>query len=122
MTPETLKVKHPSRRRGGPTPYVRLPFETKLAQGLDVWARVAAGASIRKAAADLGMSPTTAWRRVWFARDWALPTHYGRPAGPIPPQRGTAACPNGWPHLPTFDGPRPARNRVRPAAAADREG
>lgn len=97
-------MKHP--RRGGPVPYLRLDLGVKVTEGLAVAEKVAEGASIRQAAADLGMSPTTAWRRLWWFRDWALPGYYGRPRGPIPPQRGTRACPNGRPYLPTLDGPR----------------
>lgn len=101
-------VRPEGRRRGGPTPYLRLNLVTKVEQGRAVAARVDAGQSIRAAAAQLGMSLTTAWRRYWWFKDWTLPTHYGRPHGPIPPQRGTAACPNGRPWLPTLDG-RPGR-------------
>lgn len=78
----------------------------KVEQGQAVFERVTAGRSIRQAAADLGLSPTTAWRRYWFLMDWTLPGYYGKPSGPIPPQRGTRACPNGRPYLPTLDGDR----------------
>jgi hypothetical protein len=68
-----------------------------------VWDIVAAGGSISSAARALGVSTTTAWRRYWFLADWTLPHYYGRPSGPIPPQRGTRACPHGRPYLPTLD-------------------
>jgi hypothetical protein len=93
------------RRRSGPTPYSRLALGTKATQGLAVFERVLGGATFRQAANDCGLSLTTAWRRYhWFA-DWTLPAYYGQPHGPIPPQRGTAACPRGRPYLPTVDGP-----------------
>lgn len=92
--------------RGGPHPHRRIPADIKARQGLAVYELVwGKGLSYRKAAAHLGMSPTTAWRRShWFA-DWMLPARYGRPDGPLPPQRGTAACPRGRPYMPTLDGP-----------------
>lgn len=101
---DDVRGETPVTRRGGPTPYLRLDLMVKCEQGMAVWRLVARGASIRQAAQALGLSPTTAWRRVWFVRDWYLPRHYGRPMGPIPPQRGTRACPNGRPYLPTMDG------------------
>jgi hypothetical protein len=63
------------------------------------------GLSIRAAAQALGMSPTTAWRRYWWVMDWTLPGFRGYQSGPLPPQRGTRACPRGRPWLPTLDGP-----------------
>lgn len=93
-----------NQRRGGPYPYLRLNVMTKADEGTAMVRLVTAGHSIRSAAAALGLTATTGWRRYWFAMDWALPGYYGRPWGPIPPQRGTRACPNGRPWLPTLDG------------------
>lgn len=90
--------------RGGPYLRLRLDAGVKLTQGYAVVRLVTAGHSIRSAAAALGMSPSTAWRRYWFAMDWTLPAYYGREWGPVPPQRGTRACPRGRPWLPTLDG------------------
>lgn len=93
-------------RRGGPYPRLRTPLHIKAAQGHDVVLLVLGeGRTFREAAAILGLSPTTAWRRYHFALDLTLPGWYGRPPGPIPPQRGTRACPRGRPYLPTVDGP-----------------
>lgn len=95
-----------TRRRGGPYPHLRLNLAVKASQGTDVVRLVLGeGRTFREAGAALGLSATTAWRRYWFALDWALPAYYGRPDGPIPPQRGTRACPRGRPYLPTLDGP-----------------
>lgn len=91
-------------RRGGPYPHLRLSLVTKVEQGNAVIRLVARGHSIRSAAAVLGLSVTTAWRRYWFVMDWTLPHMYGKPTGPLPPQRGTRACPQGRPYLPTLDG------------------
>ncbi|NUV60657.1 hypothetical protein [Streptomyces sp. CAI-85] len=94
------------KRRGGPYPHLRLDLGIKVTQGLDVVQLVLGeGRTFREAGAALGLSPTTAWRRFWFALDLTLPERYGRPPGPIPPQRGTRACPRGRPYLPTLDGP-----------------
>lgn len=93
-------------KRGGPIPYLRVPAVTKMDQGFAVVELVLGhGHSFRSAAAALGMSATTAWRRYWWFMDWMLPSRYGRRDGPLPPQRGTAACPRGRPYLPTVDGP-----------------
>lgn len=89
--------------RGGPYPRLRLDLAAKVSQGTAVVRLVLAGHSISSAAALLGLSVTTAWRRYWFVMDWTLPQSYGRPRGPIPPQRGTKACPRGRPYLPTLD-------------------
>lgn len=92
-------------RRGGPYPYLRLDLMTKVEQGQAVHAlHLGERRSIRESAEILGLSPTTAWRRFWFFMDFTLPGYYGKPSGPIPPQRGTRACPNGRPYLPTLDG------------------
>ncbi|WP_406462327.1 hypothetical protein OH768_44230 [Streptomyces sp. NBC_01622] len=96
-------------RRGGPYPHRRLSAAIKTSQGIAVLDLVSAGATFRQAAAATGLSPTTAWRRAWWIRDFNLPRHFGRAPGPVPPQRGTAACPRGRPYLPTLDDPAPAR-------------
>jgi hypothetical protein len=112
MTAGTQKVKRPY-RQGGPYPRLRVPAPTKWIQGAAVADLVAVkGLSFRQAAAELDMSATTAWRRYWWVLDSTLPAYYGRPHGPIPPQRGTAACPRGRPYLPTLDDP-PKRRRRR---------
>ncbi|MCW2899689.1 MAG: hypothetical protein JWO67_1954 [Streptosporangiaceae bacterium] len=94
-----------TRSRGAGTPYRRVPFPTKVTQGLAVLEQVTAGASIRQAAAATGLSPTTAWRRLWWLRDWALSDFYGCRNRTLPPQRGTAACPRGRPWIEVLDGP-----------------
>lgn len=94
-------------RRGGPWIHQRLDLYTKVEQGWEVTKLIHSGLSFRQASAQLGMSLTTAWRRYWFFEDyWALPRFYGRPSGPVPPQRGTRECPRGRPWLPTVDGER----------------
>lgn len=93
-------------RRAGPSPYLRLDFTVKARQGFEVYMLVLGqGLSFRQAAARLGLSVTTCWRRYHWFSDWSLPGYYGRPPGPLPPQRGTRACPRGRPYLPTVDGP-----------------
>ncbi len=106
-----------SLRRGGPTPYLRLDLVVKVEQGRRVFALVGfgGGLSFRAAGERLGLSTTTAWRRYWFLLDWTLPTSEGRPAGPIPPQRGTRAIPNGRPCRPTRDHPELRQGSRRPA-------
>lgn len=95
-----------STRRGGPYPRLRLDLMTKAQQGQAVYLLVLdEGLSFRQAAARLDMSLTTCWRRFWWYSDWTLPGFYGRPAGPLPPLRGTRACPRGQPYLPTIHGP-----------------
>lgn len=99
-----MRVWTQNQRRGGPYPHLRLNLMTKVDQGAAVARLVTAGHSFRAAAEILGMTATTAWRRYWFVMDWTLPAHYGARNGPIPPQRGTKACPNGRPWLPALDG------------------
>ncbi|WP_432034459.1 AsnC family protein [Streptomyces antibioticus] len=111
-------MKQPARtgpRRGGPTPYLRLPALTKTTEGQAAAELIfGQGMPVRAAAEILGMSPTTCWRRAWWFMDRTLPYAYGRPLGPLPPQRGTRACPRGRPWLPTLDGDRnrPAKRRT----------
>lgn len=103
----------PPRPRGGPIPHLRrqTPDHVKLSQGDAVIRAMLRGLSLRAAAGALGLSTTTAWRRYWLVMDWTLPAREGRPRGPIPPQRGTRACPSGRPWLPTLDTP-PLRKPV----------
>ncbi|HZU54832.1 MAG TPA: hypothetical protein VFA06_03080 [Actinocrinis sp.] len=104
-------------RRGGPYPRLRRDLAVKVEEGHAVVRLILAGHSMRSAAAQLGLSVTTAWRRYWFVMDWSLPQSYGRPRGPIPPQRGTRACPRGRPFLPTLDAVDRPRPRARSATA-----
>ena len=83
-------------RRGGPYPRLRLPLITKVEQGNAVLKLVRQGHSMRSAGAVLGLSTTTAWRRFWFLMDY-YPYGGRRARMPIPPQRGTRACPRGKP-------------------------
>jgi hypothetical protein len=92
-------------RKGGPTPYVRVPWDRLYQEGEAVWRLVITGSSIRAAGAALGMSATTAWRRYWWVVDFELLGRWGAKPGPLPPQRGTKACPRGRPYQPTLDGP-----------------
>lgn len=94
-------------RRGGPHPHRRVPYLTKLEQGDAIWrAVVLGGATFRQAGAALGLSKTTAWRRYWFVVDYDLPARWGvKNRGPLPPQRGTKACPKGRPWQDSLDGP-----------------
>jgi hypothetical protein len=106
MTSGTQKVKRTGPRRGGPYPRLRLDIAVKWSQGSDVVQLVSGrGISFRQAARQLGLSTTTAWRRYWWWMDSTLPERWGAKPGPIPPQRGTRACPRGRPYLPTLDGP-----------------
>lgn len=105
------------RRRGGPAPYLRrqCPPHVKAADGQAMHRLVyAEGHSIRSAAAVLGLTPTTAWRRFHWWSDWILPEWvYGQPRGPYPPQRSSRACPRGRPWLPTLDDPGRRRGASR---------
>lgn len=94
-----------SPRQAGPTPHRRVPADIKATQGLAVLRLVADGASIRTAAAQTGLSASTAWRRMWWLRDWLLPDRYGVKARRLPPQRGTRLCPRGRPWIEELDGP-----------------
>ncbi|MEU0069544.1 hypothetical protein ABZ027_08365 [Streptomyces sp. NPDC006332] len=101
-------------RRGGPYPHLRLSFDTKVTQGLAVAELVyGRGMSYKQAAVQLGMSPTTSWRRCWFLMDWLLPEQHGVKASRLPPMRGTRACPRGRPYIPELDGPDGAISRQR---------
>lgn len=94
-----------SPRQAGPTPYRRTSVTTKATEGLAVLELVGRGASFRQAAAALDMSLSTCWRRYWWVRDWQLPDWHGVRARRLPPQRGTARCPNGRPWIEELDGP-----------------
>lgn len=115
----TVFVVIPERRRAGPVPHLRrqVPDSIKIDQGRRMYELVLGrGLSVRAAAASLGLSPTTGWRRFWLFSDWLmLPRTYGRPVGPYPGQRGTRACPSGRPFLPTLDAapPLPPVRRVK---------
>lgn len=87
--------------RGGPYLRNRLPLERKLDEGREVFAHHVLGETpIRQIAAQLGMSPTTAWRRSWFYIDTVWwPAQRNLPRDHVPPQRGTRACPAGEPPL-----------------------
>ncbi|MFF2384064.1 hypothetical protein [Streptomyces sp. NPDC058108] len=93
-------------KKGGPYPHLRVDFTIKATQGAAVMELVLGqGFTFRQAGARLGLTTTTAWRRYWWLMDWTLPHRLGTRDGPIPPQRGTRACPRGRPYLPTVDGP-----------------
>jgi hypothetical protein len=62
-----------------------VPLQRKIAEGRAVAELVDAGASINAAAAALGMSRMTGWRRYYFWRDW---DREGRRTRRIPRQRG----------------------------------
>jgi len=101
---EVTLAGHPHMRIGTPAhtgPYSRLRgnYAVWLQQGRQAWEMVIFGPySVRDAAAILGLSPTTTWRRAWWYEDWiALPTYYGYEPGPVPHQRGTRAVPRGRP-------------------------
>lgn len=91
-------------------PYTRLRGNTvrRHVEGLAmlrlVWGQ---GLSIRQAAAQLDLSPTTAWRRLWWAADMHLMHTQGCKRGPVLPQRGTRRVPNGRPPIPGWDDPCP---------------
>ncbi len=110
MTDGTPKTKRTGPRRGGPYPRLRVPADRLHAESLAVWEAVATAGSIRGAAALLGMSATTAWRRYWWLVDFELPERRGVKRGQLPPMRGTRACPRGRPYQQVIDGPpKPAR-------------
>ncbi|MFF7260659.1 hypothetical protein ACFZCL_10295 [Streptomyces sp. NPDC008159] len=117
VTTESSKPVSPSplrwpSQRGGPYPRLRADFTIKTTQGLAVMRLVLGeGRTFRQAAAALGMSSTTAWRRYWFVIDLSTPERHGCKPGPMPPQRGTRACPRGRPWMPTFDGARSVQER-----------
>jgi hypothetical protein len=83
------------RRRGGPTPYLRLDLGVKVDQATQVHRLHGDGATFAQIAERTGLSLTTCWRRFWWYRDWSEPAKVARPIRRVPPQRGTAACPRG---------------------------
>lgn len=85
------------RRRGGPTPYLRLDLTVKVDQGTEAHRLHTASFTFAEIAERLGMSLTTAWRRCRWYEDWTRPATIGLPIRRIPPQRGTRACPRGRP-------------------------
>lgn len=102
-------------KRGGPYPHLRLDLGTKVLQGVAAVDLVLGqGRSFREAAAALDLSLTTCWRRFWFVMDMGTPERNGCKPGPIPPQRGTRACPRGRPWMPTYDGRRSSTDQGAP--------
>lgn len=96
---------YPILSTGGPYPRLRLCMVVKAQQGAAVEQLVdREGKSFTQAAAILGLSRTTAWRRYWWWHDWTLPSFYGKPLGPVPPQRATRAVPRGRPYIRAVDG------------------
>lgn len=94
------------RSRTGPVPHIVLNSAVQIEQAQRVFELHARGLGFRQIGRQVGLSTTTAWRRWWFLWDWFTPTFHGRPKGPLPPQRGTRACPSGGrPCLPTLDHP-----------------
>ena len=93
-------------RRAGPYPRLRLDLTVKVDEGLAVFELVVGrGFSFRQAAAELGMSVTTAWRRCRWLQDWLLPDQYGVRVRRLPTMRGSRACPRGRPWIEELDGP-----------------
>lgn len=99
-----VRLDGPYQRIGTPAhtgPYSRLRGNHVqwLGPARQAWEMIVMGnVGVRAAAARLGMSPTTAWRRAWWYEDWiAQPQYYGLEHGPAPHQRGTRAVPNGRP-------------------------
>lgn len=91
-------------RRGGPYPRLRLDLGIKVTEGLAVVELVLGeGRTFRQAAAMLGMSPTTAWRRYHWLLDWSLAERWGVRSRRLPPMRGTRACPRGRPWIAELD-------------------
>lgn len=91
------------RRRGGPTPYLRLDLAVKVEQATRVYKLHGDGLTFAEIADRTGLSLVTCWRRYWWYRDWTEPATFGRPIRRIPPQRGTRACPRGRPCIPEVD-------------------
>lgn len=99
-----VTLRGPYQRIGTPAhtgPYSRLRgnYTQWIGPARQAWEMVIVGPyTVREAAAVLGMSPTTTWRRAWWFEDWiALPRYYGYEPGPVPHQRGTRAVPRGRP-------------------------
>ena len=91
------------RRRGGPTPHLRLDLGIKVDQGTEAHRLHSAGLTFAEVADRLGVSLTTAWRRCRWYEDWTRPVESGLPIRRIPPQRGTRACPRGRPCIPEVE-------------------
>jgi hypothetical protein len=105
------------RRRGGPTPYLRLDLGVRVDQATQVNRLHGDGATFAQIAERTGLSLTTCWRRFWWYRDWSEPAKVARPIRRIPPQRGTAACPRGRPCIPELDHPEIRGDRLRRCGA-----
>jgi hypothetical protein len=94
---------HPRSRIGtiattGPYARLRLNVVQRYQESYAAWALIIAGGMpVRRAAAMLGLSPTTSWRRAHWFGDQNLNRAYGLPDGPPPRQRGTRLCPHGRP-------------------------
>jgi hypothetical protein len=104
------------RRRGGPTPYLRLDLAVKVTQACEVHRLREAGHTFAVIAEATGLSLTTCWRRFWWYRDWTAPATAGRPIRRVPPQRGTRAVPRGRPCIPELDHPE-VREQPQPCCA-----
>ena len=110
--PEVWSGRHPYMRLGTPAhtgQYSRLRgnYLLWLEQGRIAWPLIVLRqGSVRTAAAILGVSPTTAWRRAWWYHDWIIINRWaGLQPGPVPHQRGTRAVPNGRPYSLPRDAP-----------------
>lgn len=69
-----------------------------LQQGEAMYAAQVAGVGTRDAAQRLGLSHTTAWRRLcWYIDTIVLPASYGLQQRSRLPLRGTRGCPRGRP-------------------------
>lgn len=90
----------------GPYAKLRVNIVDRYQQGYAAWRLIVIGNTpVRAAAAQLGLSPTTAWRRAWWFNDVDLNRRYGFPPGPPPHQRGTRAVPRGRPYVLPMDAP-----------------
>lgn len=117
--PRPIRLKRPRSSIGtiasaGPYSRLRLDIVRRYEESFDAWSLIfGGGMSVRKAAAALGMSPTTAWRRAHWFNDQDLNRMYGFPDGPIPQQRGTRAVPRGRPIVLPFDAADVIRELLR---------
>lgn len=113
MTAHAVQIRdRPRSRIGTPAhtgPYARLRSNDarRIPQAAAAWDLIERrGLTVRAAAAILGLSTTTTWRRARWYADWTLgPAMYGLPYGPPPHQRGTRAVPRGRPIILPLDAP-----------------